>query len=87
MRRNRNGEAWMITAQFARGKRLTLHHRHLVLVLMGPSVYHVVDSGFGAEIARLELIHNFLGSRGPQGAMDCPRLIRHFSARRSRQQQ
>jgi hypothetical protein len=86
MRRNRNGEAWMFSAQFARGKRLALHHRHLMLVLMDSIVHHVVDSGFGAQIARLELIH-ILSSGGPQGTMDRWRLIRYLPPRRSRQQQ
>ena len=59
MRGNGDGEARMIAALFACRKRLALDHRHLVLVLVNPIVHNIVDSGFGAEIARFELIHKF----------------------------
>jgi hypothetical protein len=59
MRRDGDGKSWMLAALFASRKRLALHHCHLVLILVNPIVHDVVDSGFGAEIARFELIHKF----------------------------
>jgi len=71
---------------FTRGKCLALHHGHLMLVLVNAIMHDVVDSGFGAKIARFELVH-ILSSGGPQGAMGRGRFIRYFSARRCREQQ
>ena len=88
MRRDRDRKARMITAMLACGKRLALHHRYLVLVLMDAIMDDVVDPGFGAQIAGFELIHiRLLGPRRPQGAMARRRFIRNFPARRSREQQ
>ena len=64
VRRDRNGKPRMIAAVFARRKRLALHHRDLVLILMDSIMHHVVDSGFGAKVARFELIHNFYARAG-----------------------
>ena len=57
MRRDGDGETRMIAALFAGRKHLAFHYCHLVLILVNPIVHNVVDSGFGAEIARFELIH------------------------------
>lgn len=83
MRRNGNGESRVLAALFTSRKRLAFHHRHLVLILMNPVMHNIVNSGFRAEVARFELIHNlFLRSRRPQRSMTCPRLIGYFPARR-----
>jgi hypothetical protein len=57
MRCNGDRESGVIAALFASRKRLALHHCHLVPILMDSIVHNVVNSGFGAEIARFELIH------------------------------
>lgn len=67
VRRQRQGKSRMMAAVPARRERLTLHHRHLMLVLMDTVMDDVVDSGFWAEIARFELFHKFYARAG-----DCP---------------
>jgi hypothetical protein len=57
MRRDGKGKSWVLAAMPAGRKRLALHHGHLVLILVNTIMHNVVDSGFGAEIARFELIH------------------------------
>jgi hypothetical protein len=88
MRRYREGESRMVAAMLAGRESLTLYHGHLVLVLMGSVVHHVVNSGFGAEIARFELLHYFLLRLGrPQGAVGCGYFIRKLAPRWRGQQQ
>jgi hypothetical protein len=66
MRRDGKGKSRVLAAMPAGRKRLALHHRHLVLILMDSIVHNIVDSGFGAEIARFELFHKFFSRlRGP----------------------
>ena len=48
MRRDRERKARMMAAVLARRERLTLYHRHLVLILMDPIMDDIVDPGFGA---------------------------------------
>ncbi len=49
---------------FACGKRLALHHRYLMFVLMDAIMHDIVDARSGTQIARLELIHNFYARAG-----------------------
>src|ERR1035441_4279011 len=66
MRRDSEGKSRVFAAMPARRKRLPLHHSHLVLVLMDAIMYDVVNSRFGAEVARFELFHKSLKlSRAP----------------------
>ena len=57
MRRECEGESRIVAAVSARRKGLTFYHRDLMLVLMHAIVYDVINSRFGAEIARFKLFH------------------------------
>jgi hypothetical protein len=58
MCRGGEGESRMIAAVFAGRKRLALHDRYLMLVLMDAVMNDVVNSGSGAKIAWFELFHD-----------------------------
>jgi len=88
MRRDGKRKPRVLAAMPAGRKRLAFHHGHLVLILMDSIVHNVVDSGFGAEIARFELFHKLvLRSGGSQSSLACGGFIRYLPSGRRRQQQ
>ncbi len=78
MRREREGESRVIAAMSARRKGLTLYHRDLMLVLMDSSVYHIINSRFGAEIARFKLFHKCRLSGLSNAHQNAPTIVFRF---------
>lgn len=90
MGRGGEGEARMIAAMFAGRKRLALHHRYWMLVLMNAVMDDVVNSRSGAQIAWFEFFHFQLR---PRGRLSQRRMggstdrLAHLSPRRRGEQQ
>jgi hypothetical protein len=82
MRMGRERKARMLAAMLARRKRLAFDHSHLVPILMNPVMNDVVDSGFGAEIARFRLFHKSFSKQ----AMVTKTPLRRASQHRLRKQ-
>ncbi len=60
----------MVATMFAGRKRLALHHRYWMLILMNAVMNDVVDSRSGALIAGFELFHSRYARAG-----DCPSAV------------